>query len=248
MFKRLIQWLKDVFQSLFGVKSTPTTISANVQQQVAPPLNDTDLEFLFSELLEGVNQARGHAWALKWLHNIEHRVSTERWLGWLRGFGDKLMASTAPNNELASRLIQLGELDVGEVGDLAYDIGMSLITRNQQEPIWEYSGPDTVSNTPVNSAISPETNSEFIQVATSEATAEANPDGDFQTITLDQLYELMQQDDNLRQIVAQQVGIESDSPEDIIQALVDQFQATEQSTEQATEPNTAPIATEEPNI
>ncbi|MEA5569600.1 hypothetical protein [Calothrix sp. UHCC 0171] len=253
MFKRLIQWLKNIFQSLFGVKPTPAKISANVQQKDAPPLNDTDLEFLFSELLEGVNQARGQAWALKWLHNIEHRVSTERWLGWLRGFGDKLMASTAPNNELASRLIQLGELDVGEVGDLAYDIGMDLITRNQQEPIWEYSGPDTVSNTvsntPVNSAISPETTSEFTQVATSEATAEANPDGDFQTITLDQLYELMQQDDNLRQIVAQQVGIESDNPEDIIQALVDQFQATEQVTDQTTETNnTTPIATEEPNI
>ncbi|PAX57093.1 hypothetical protein [Brunnivagina elsteri] len=226
MFKKLIQWLKGLFQGLLGVKSSPTKISVNAQQRAVPPLNDTDLEFLFSELLEGVNQARGHAWAVKWLHNIEHRVSTERWVEWLGGFSDKLMASSAPNNELASRLIQLGELNVGEVGDIAYNIGMSLITRNQQEPIWEYSGPDTVSALEITS----EKISEPIQTIISED----NTEGDFQTVTLDQLSELMQQDGNLRQIVAQQVGIESDNPEDIIQALVDQFQETAQ------------VATEEP--
>jgi hypothetical protein len=230
MFKRLIQWLKGLFQGLLGVKSNSTKINTNVQQKEVPPLNDTDLEFLFSELLEGVNQARGYAWALKWLQNIEHRVSTERWAEWLRGFSDKLMASSAPNNELASRLIQLGELDVGEVGDIAYNIGMSLITRNQQEPIWEYSGPDVVSTLDISEDISEEKISEPNQTIISGD----NPEGDFQTITLDQLYELMQQDGNLRQIVAQQVGIESENPEDIIQALVDQFQATAQ------------VATEEP--
>jgi hypothetical protein len=232
MFKRLIQWLKGLFQALLGVKPSSTKSNANVQQKEVPPLNDTDLEFLFSELLEGVNQARGYAWALKWLHNIEHRVSTERWVEWLRGFSDKLMASSAPNNELASRLIQLGELNVGEVGDIAYDIGMSLITRNQQEPIWEYSGPDAVSALEIPLEIPSAKISEPSQTIISED----NPEGDFQTITLDQLYELMQQDGNLRQIVAQQVGIESENPEDIIQALVDQFQATAQ------------VATEEPEV
>jgi hypothetical protein len=230
MFKRLIQWLKDIFQSLFGVKSTPTKLSTNVQQQEVPPLNDTDLEFLFSELMEGVNQARGQAWALKWLHNIENRVPTERWVEWLRGFGDKLMSSSAPNNELASRLIQLGELHVGEVGNLAYDIGMNLITRNQQEPIWEYSGPDATSNSEMPSEMTLEMPSEKISPSSQTIPPEETPEGDFQTITLDQLYELMQQDGNLRHIVAQQVGIESDNPEDIIQALVDQFQATAQLT------------------
>jgi hypothetical protein len=230
MFKRLIQWLKGLFQGLLGVKSSSTKINANVQQKEVPPLNDTDLEFLFSELLEGVNQARGHAWALKWLQNIEHRVSTERWVEWLRGFSDKLMASSAPNNELASRLIQLGELNVGEVGDIAYNIGMSLITRNQQEPIWEYSGPDAVSALEIPLEIP----SAKISEPSQTIVPDDNPEGDFQTITLDQLYELMQQDGNLRQIVAQQVGIESENPDDIIQALVDQFQSTAQ------------LATEEP--
>jgi hypothetical protein len=220
MFKRFIQWLKKFFSSLLGGSGTPARTTATIEKKPAPPLNDTDLEFLFTELLEGVNQARGQVWALKWLHNIEHRVSTERWLEWLHRFGAKLLASSAPNNELAARLVQLGELEVGDVGDKAYDIGMELLTRNQTEPIWEYSGPDTELKA------SNETEKEMQEVQLQQP--ETPQDGEFQTITLEQLYELMHQDANLRVSVAQQVGIESDDPDVIIQALVDQFQATNQ--------------------
>ncbi len=231
MLKRLIQWLKDFFQALFGSKRTTTKASANLPQQPPPPLSDTDLEFLFTELLEGVHQARGQAWALKWLHNIEHRVSTERWIEWLQRLGEKLLASSAPNNELAARMVQLGELEVGEVGEVAYNIGMQLLTRNEPEPIWEYAGPDVASTNGLshlaNEPIADEPGEEVTQV-------EDSADGDFQTITLDQLYELMQNDENLRHLVAQQVGIETDDPEVIIQALVNQFQgANEGATEES---------------
>ncbi|BAZ15146.1 hypothetical protein NIES4071_70180 [Calothrix sp. NIES-4071] len=215
MFKRLIQWFKKFFQALFG-GNTAKQSSVYVEKKPAPPLNDTDLEFLFTELLEGVNQARGQAWALKWLHNIEHRVSTERWLEWLHKFGDKLLASSAPNNELAARLVQLGELEVGEVGDTAYDIGMQLLTRNNTEPVWEYSGPDSTDLMPDHSQ------------ETTPQQSEMTAEGEFQTITLEQLYEIMLTDANLRASVAQQVGIESDDPDIIIQALVEQFQAESQ--------------------
>jgi hypothetical protein len=171
------------------------------------------LEFLFTELITGVHQSRGQAWALKWFQNIEHRVSTERWIEWLKQFGNKLLASPAPNNEMASRLLELGELEIGEISDVAYDTGMQLLVRNQADPIIEYVGPDAEpnNNTPV---------------ATEEL--EASPDGEFQTITLDQLLTLMQQDENLRQLVAQQVGVETDDPDMIIQALVAQHEAANQ--------------------
>lgn len=226
MFKRLIAWLKSFFRGLFAGEATPAKTISHVEPKPAPPLNDTDLEFLFTELLEGVYQARGQSWALKWLHNIEHRVSTERWLEWLQRLGDKLLASPVPNNELASRLVQLGELEVGPVGDFAYNIGMQLLTRNQSEaePIWEYAGPDLIIKS------EPEEPSQLNPQAPQVVDAQNPPDGEFQTITLEQLFELMQQDENLRQLVAQQVGIESDDPNEIIQALVDQFQASGQVT------------------
>ncbi len=144
MLKRLVQWFKKFFQGLFGKKqqiSSDRHSSSHNPSSPPPPLNDTDLEFLFAELLEGVHQARGEAWVQKWLDNIEHRVPQQRWMEWLKKFGDKLLAAPTPNNELASRLVQLGELGVGEVSNAAYEIGMRLLTRNQVEPIWEYEGP-----------------------------------------------------------------------------------------------------------
>jgi hypothetical protein len=217
MFKRIVQWVKDFFQSLFGGKSTSVKPATNLERKAPPPLNDTDLEFLFTELIAGVYQSRGQAWALKWLQNIEHRVSTERWVEWLKQFGNKLLASAAPNNEMASRLLGLGELEIGEVGDVAYDIGMQLLARNQPDPIIEYVGPDTEPDAEPNNTV---------PITTAET--EASPDGEFQTITLDQLLTLMQKDENLRQLVAQQVGIETDDPDMIIQALVAQHEAANQ--------------------
>jgi hypothetical protein len=235
MLKRLIRWLKRLFQRLFGKKQVPTTYVGDTQKAPPPPLNDTDLEFLFTELLEGVHQARGQHWAQKWLHNIEHRVSTERWVEWLQGFGERLLASPTPNNELASRMVQLGELGVGEVGDTAYDIGMQLLMRNQEEPIWEYGGPDHEPlDFPTVQQESPQGEATSFEDSQSNVSGEVNesenlPEGEFQTITLEELLVMMQQDENLRQMIAQQLGVETNDPQVIIQALIDQFQAANQS-------------------
>lgn len=226
MLQRLIQWLKKFFQRVFGGKQAPARIRENVSQTPPPPLSDADLEFLFTELLEGVHQVRGQAWAQKWLDNIEHRVPTERWVEWLRRFGTRLLASPTPNNELAYRLVQLGELGVGEVGDVAYDIGMQLLTRNQGEPILEYSGPDAKPSTPGPMSVPPH---ELEQAETLE-----NPEeGEFQTITLDQLFVVLQQDENVRQQVAEQLGINTNDPEVIMQALLTQFTENQPPTDQA---------------
>jgi hypothetical protein len=221
MLKRFVQWLKKLFQSLFGRKATSKKATINVEKEPAPPLSDTDLEFLFTELLEGVHQARGQAWAQKWLQNIEHRVSKERWLEWLRRFGDRLLAAPTPNNELASRLVQLGDLGVGEVGDVAYEIGMQLLTRTSGEPVWEYDGPDAVNPFTATDNYAPPGETEAANLA-----AEG---GDYQTVTLEQLFGMMQEDSDLRQQIAQQLAIESDDPEVIIKELINQYYTPGQS-------------------
>jgi hypothetical protein len=255
MLNRLLHWLKRFFQRLFGRKQTLSSSVGNVQKEPAPRLTDTDLEFLFSELLEGVHQARGQAWALKWLHNIEHRISTERWLEWLRHFSEKLLASSSPNNELASRMVDLGELEVGEVGDAAYDIGMQLLTRNVSEPVWEYEGPDAINTTPPTEqttsarpvaeletlpknklptdpvpAVELETPPEE-ELQTDPVPAvelETPPEEELQTVTLDELFVMLQQDETLRQQISQQLGIETDDPQLIVEELFNQFQAANQ--------------------
>lgn len=214
MLRRLVQWLKNFFQRLFGGGKKQTAVRAipTATKQPAPPLSDTDLEFLFTELLEGVHQARGEAWAVKWLQNIEHRVTTAQWVEWLKRFGEKLLASSSPNNELASRLVQLGELGVGEIGDVAYDIGMQVLSRNQGEPIWEYDGPDVDSTN-------------VLYTEESISATEEHPEGQYQTVTLDQLFVMLQQDENLRQQIAEQLGVETNDPQAIVEALMSQYQA-----------------------
>ncbi len=218
MFKRLIQFIRNFFRRLFGGKHNSSVAPSEVQKP-PPPLNNTDLEFLFTELLEGVHQARGQTWALKWLKNIEDRVSTERWIEWLDNFGDKLLTAPTPNNELASRMVQLGELEIGDVGDLAYDIGMELLTRNQSDSILEYEGPDL----PTNTSSTREKPSQTVEIKQEEINEENLPEGEYQTVSLEQLYEMIQQDENLRQMIAQQLGVDTDDPEVIMQKLINQY-------------------------
>ena len=125
MLRRLVQRFIKFIRGIFGGKQTPSMKEKGMQVvRELPELTNSDLEFLFTQLLEGVHQARGQHWALRWLQNIEHRVSLKRWLEWLGHFGNKVLASSAPNYELASRMVELGELEIGEIGDVAYDIGV----------------------------------------------------------------------------------------------------------------------------
>ena len=213
MFKRLIQWLKKFFRHLFGGKQNLAPDREEVPKEVVPPLSDTDLEFLFTELLEGVHQAKGQAWAQKWLKNIEHRVTIEHWLEWLNRFGERLLASSKPHNELAARLVQLGELGVGQIGNLSYDIGMNVLKRSPGEPIWEYEGPDAAENNP----------------SIPDNTEENLPEGEYKTVTLDELFIMLQQDQNLCEQIAQQLGVETNNPEEIIQVLVNQYNESNES-------------------
>ncbi|MFM6152223.1 MAG: hypothetical protein ACKPE3_04345, partial [Sphaerospermopsis kisseleviana] len=94
-----------------------------------PELTNVDLEVLFNELLEGVHQARGQQWALKYLQRMEPRITVERWIDWLLIFSEKLLSSPAPNSKIATRMVQLGELNIGKVGELASEIGIQLLSR-----------------------------------------------------------------------------------------------------------------------
>ncbi|MBD2356409.1 tetratricopeptide repeat protein [Tolypothrix sp. FACHB-123] len=133
MLRRLFQWLKKLFQQHpFSSQKTGSlhAVRGYGVANAPPELTNADLELLFTQLLEGVQQARGRQWALKYLERMEHRIPDERWIDWLLSFGERLLNSPAPNHQLAARLIQLGELGIGRIGDLAYDIGLSLLKRN----------------------------------------------------------------------------------------------------------------------
>jgi CHAT domain-containing protein/Flp pilus assembly protein TadD len=131
MLTRLFQWLKNFDKH--PVENPQTDFLKGVNKQVAeqpPELTNADLELLFTQLLQGVEQGRGQQWAIKFLQRMEDRISVERWIDWLLLFGEKLLISPAPNQHLGRQMVQLGELGIGKVGELSYDLGIRLLNKD----------------------------------------------------------------------------------------------------------------------
>lgn len=226
MLRRMWQAVVRWFRRLLGL-DTPRrlrrrqriALSSSTAQpdRVEPPqLVDADYEFLFMQLLEGV----AHGWpqerVLKFLGDLEGRTTEAQWLAWLRRFGERLLASPAPNNELAARMVRLGELGCGQLGEVAYEIGMQLLLReSRQAPTKQTPTPLPVQETPIQEP---------------EAVEEAQP------VTLDELFGMLQQDEGLVQQIADQMGIDTSDPQMLIQALLNKALGVEQPT---TEENTA---------
>lgn len=150
MFKRIWRWLVRSFRGLLNLGRSRNIKPLPIQQEVPSPLSNADLEFMFTQLLAGVHQQRGQGWALKYLQNIEHRITTDQWVEWLQRFGERLLASPTPNEELAARMVQLGELRIGKVGDIAYAIAMQLLQRNSGKLVREHNGSDVKLIAPSN--------------------------------------------------------------------------------------------------
>ncbi|MEH2465460.1 CHAT domain-containing protein [Nostoc sp.] len=176
MLRRISQSLKKFLKRLIKSKQTSSLKRGRRHNlvEILPELTNADLEQLFIQLLEGVHQARGQQWALRYLQRVENRISAERWIDWLVMFGESLLASPTPNPLLATQMVQLGELGIGRIGDVAYDIGIRLmqnsptqieyeenqaqdgtettpgqeLIRNLGEQLWEYDEPNVIETTP----------------------------------------------------------------------------------------------------
>ncbi|MFN6436795.1 MAG: CHAT domain-containing protein [Nostoc sp. DedSLP01] len=179
MLRRISQSLKRFLRRLIKTKQTRSLKGRRGHNlvEVLPELTDADLERLFIQLLEGVHQNRGREWALRHLQRIENRIPGDRWLAWLVTFGEGLLASPTPNQQLAIQMVQLGELGIGRIGDVAYEIGIRLmqnlpteiqteiyeddgaenlvdltpgqeLIRELGEQLWEYDEPDVPETTP----------------------------------------------------------------------------------------------------
>jgi tetratricopeptide (TPR) repeat protein len=234
MLKQIWQWLKGVFQRLFGgstprggrlsYRSGQDAYSTQEDTPAPRPLDDSDYEYLFRQLLEGV----AHSWqqdrVLQWFERLKGRITYAEWVAWLRRFGERVLASPAPNNELATRLVLLGEMmlsvrAIQEIGEVAYDIGRQLLSRETGGTVWEYQGPDADATDFTLPFVSPDQAGEPTQPEETEMEA----------ITLDELLVRMQQDPNLLQVIAQQFGLETNDPQIIIQEVINQLTAANQA-------------------
>ncbi|MCL1464758.1 hypothetical protein [Argonema galeatum] len=79
---------------------------------------------MFSELLEGVNQNWSRGQVLGFL--IGRGITEVELAAWLRPFGERLLATPEQHQELVRRIVLLGELRGGELGQVAGEIGRQI--------------------------------------------------------------------------------------------------------------------------
>jgi hypothetical protein len=241
MLKKIWQSFTRWFRKLFG-RGTHKSLN-RVPATELPPLDDTDREYLFMQLLEGV----AHGWqqprAIGFFNKIRQRVRKSEWLEWLDKFGNNLLAAPVPNYELAGRMVQLGQLDCGEIGDLAGDYGARLLERQVAEfngdllPIMEFSSLD--SDPPFDLSYSQDRQFDDIPLellAERESIAdspsrslqarspEADPASETREITLEEFSAMLHKDPSLVAELAEQFGIETTDPQVIVNAVVAQMQ------------------------
>ena len=131
MIKRLWQWFKNFWQRLFGRKQAVSL--QKTEDKVNPPkLSDAEYERFFMQLLDGVSDeswSRGRVGGFLAGNNIKESDL----VGWLRGFGERLLAGDGENRELAERMVRLGEAGFGELSLVAGEIGRKLLGGGGEE-------------------------------------------------------------------------------------------------------------------
>ncbi len=147
MFKQIWQNLKN--PAIKGKKSLFSQGNKSVSTEALPSLNDSDYEFLWLQLLEGM----AHGWhSQKLVHFFKvlgERGKEELWLSWLNRFEEKLLTSPSPNQQLGAKMVQFGQKtqdypSIRKIGEKSSQIGRQLLNRQPGSTIWEYDGPDLI--------------------------------------------------------------------------------------------------------
>lgn len=242
LLKRFWNWIQQFFAQIFG-SSSP--LGQDEKNPLKQPLSDTDYEFLFSQLLDGVAHGWHEGRILKYFEDLGERGKAKLWVAWLDRFGEKALSSAAPNLQLAARMMRLGELaqsfqKIEPIGQAAYDIGRQLYTREADSAVWEYAGPDTKVTDVLETDIKAPTIEESLGGNAPSPTPSQPPQTE--TLTIDQLLGRLQQDPQLVAQLSEQLGIDSNDPQILVDALIRQFEA--QQPPETPQPSTEPPSPE----
>jgi hypothetical protein len=228
IWQSFVRWFRKLFKKGAG-RSIDRSTTAEL-----PPLDDTDREYLFMQLLEGV----AHGWqqprAIGFFNKVRQRVRKSEWLEWLDRFGDNLIQAPVPNYELAGRMVQLGELDCGEIGDLAGAYGVKLLNRQAAEfsgnllPIMEFEAMDLGSEQfpeiPVELLIDRDPMASPPSQSFGSQSDEEGAPAETREITLEEFSAMLQKDPDLVAELAEQFGVETKDPQEIIEIVIAQMQ------------------------
>jgi hypothetical protein len=273
MFEKIWRSIVKLWRKLFGRQVSSQRKLAAIAS--LPPLDDIDREYLFMQLLEGV----AHGWqqprANDFFHKIRHRVRKADWLEWLDRFGNNLLDSPAPNYELAGRMVQLSQLDCGEIGDLAGEYGNRLLGYHSQElamdllPIVEFDSPlsnyiddedrfdleDRMDTGYIDTSV--EQKPRYYGEAAPELQVDSTPSYfnsppveepvmETREITIEEFADMLAKDPTLVAELAEQFGIQTTDPQTIVNAVMAQMQAQQSIESNSSDLSIPPAPAPEP--
>lgn len=138
--RSLLKWIQSLLRWIFPSenkvnKLSTTPIVKSSQIEIVKPLTDTDYEFLFLQLLEGVGHGWNSARVEKFLSDLKNRTTKDKLVNWLHNFGERLLENPVDNQMLAKQMIQLGEIGCGELGKIAQLIGEKLLISHRETQV-----------------------------------------------------------------------------------------------------------------
>ncbi len=230
LLQRVWQWIKRFWGQLLG-GTTARRSGRGEEDESTRPLSDTDYEFLFSQLLDGVAHGWHEGRIVKYFEQLGERGKPKLWVAWLERFGEKVLASPAPNLQLAARMMRLGELaqsfaQTEALGEVSYHIGRQLYTREAGAAVWEFEGPDVEVTTATTEEILSPTEKPWLPADGVMRSEPPSPET-VENLTIEELSAKLQQDSQLAEQLAQQLGLDSVDPQIIIESLIAQFQASQ---------------------
>ena len=132
MIKRLWRWFKNFWQRLFGRKQAVSRKKPDDKVKPRELLTDAEYESLFLQLLDGVNDENWSRGTVKGFLASKNIIEDD-FVGWLRRFGERLLAGDGENRELAQRMVRLGEVGFGELSLVAGEIGRQLLGKERKK-------------------------------------------------------------------------------------------------------------------
>ncbi|MBD2483077.1 tetratricopeptide repeat protein [Planktothrix sp. FACHB-1365] len=121
MLQRIIRFFKQLLQRLLNRQPPPPPPS----NPVRPNRSDTEYEGLFLQLLEVVHQGASRGEVKAWL--MGNQLKQGEFVAWLERFGQRIADNPTPQEELARRMVLLGNLEIGELGIVAGRIGREIL-------------------------------------------------------------------------------------------------------------------------
>ncbi|MCL1475792.1 tetratricopeptide repeat protein, partial [Argonema antarcticum] len=129
MFAKIWRWLIKLWQQLLGKPPQPSPPGAGTSGgKPNPRLSDAEFEKLFLQLLDRVEENPSRQNIKGFL--FTKLIDEDELVAWLRRFGSKLLESPETHRKLARRMVQLGKVAGGELGDVAGKIGRELLVNS----------------------------------------------------------------------------------------------------------------------